>query len=72
MSEQRVTAEDLYALRWQMLQAERSALTARQADLELRECLLDIEKRYGILATDSELNVQTGLISRKPEQEKGA
>ena len=70
----RVSADHLYLLRSQMLKAERQAieaqhraLEAQQANLEVKLCILDLEKEYGLLATDSTLNVQTGEIAEKEE-----
>ena len=64
----RLTPEECYLLRFQMLESERLALEAKQADREVRRYLLDIERKYGLLATNSMLNVQTGEIAEKEEK----
>ena len=68
MGEQRLTLEELYLLRFEILEAERLSLEARQADHRMRRCLLDLERKYGLLATNSMLNVQTGEIANKQER----
>jgi len=59
----RLPPEELYSLRSLQLQAQRKALEAQEADLCLREAMLEIEQRYELLAQDATLDMQTGLIT---------
>jgi hypothetical protein len=64
MSE-RLTPEELYLLRFEILEAERLSLEAQQANCRVKRYLLDLERKYGLLTTDAQLNVQTGEITEK-------
>ena len=58
----RLTPRDLYRLRRARLVAQRAALRAQYAQQQLEELALEMERSYGLLATDGVLDVQTGRI----------
>ncbi len=59
----RVSARDLYAIRRAYLGAEVAAIKAQSAQRAFEEILLEMERKYGLLATDSTLDARTGEIS---------
>jgi hypothetical protein len=59
----RLRPSDLYRLRRAHLRAEAEALAAQRAQLYLRRLLLDLERRYGLLAREATLDIATGIIS---------
>ena len=67
----RVKASELYRLRRLQLAAERKALEAQLAQNQARALLLEIELKYGLLATDATLDVHTGRISPGVEDSRG-
>ena len=54
--------EDLYTIRKLALEADRVALEAQLKRIALKEKMLETEKAYGLLCTDSKLDLQTGEI----------
>ena len=59
----RACAEDLYQLRKAKLDAERMQLLAQLAENKAKSLLLDIERRYGLLATEATLDIHSGQIT---------
>lgn len=58
----KVSVEDLYRLRHTQLATQRAALRAQQADQALRELVLDMESRYGLLGTSASIDIHTGEV----------
>ena len=67
----RAAAEDLYQLRKAKLDAERLQLLAGLAENRAKSLLLDIERRYGLLATEATLDIHSGqiILLRKDDEE---
>ncbi len=61
-----LTTRDLYRLRHVRLLAQRAALRAQYAQQQLQELTLELERRYGLLAKEAVLDVQTGIITASP------
>ena len=60
----RVRPESLYDIRLRMIEVETAKIeVARLQNLFNREMLL-LEREYGLLATDSKLDINTGKITR--------
>ena len=64
----RVSADDLYRLRKAVASAQRGRIRAEAAQQTLRELVLDMERRYGLLGTDACLDVHTGVITGQPQE----
>jgi hypothetical protein len=67
----RAAAEDLYQLRKAKLDAERLQLLAGLAENRAKSLLLDIERRYGLLATEATLDIHSGQITKADEEGEG-
>lgn len=64
----RVGASDLYRVRRAQLEAERKTLMAQMAQNEARAILLEMEHKYGLLATDAVLDIRNGRVTRSGEE----
>lgn len=64
----RVTAAELYRLRWLTVFAEKKALEARRAQNNLRDAVLRLEAKYRLLGGEAVLDVHTGVITRRTEE----
>lgn len=69
--EGRVKSWELYRIRRLELAAERRALEAQLAHNQARALLLELELKYGLLASDATLDVHTGRIMPCPEPVEG-
>lgn len=58
----KLAPDDLYQLRRAIATAQRARLKAEMAQQSLRELVLDLEQRYGLLGRDMHLDVHTGQI----------
>ncbi len=58
-----LSPRDLYRLRQTRLRLERAVLRARLMHQLLEEVTLELERRYGLLATDHWLDPRTGRVS---------
>jgi hypothetical protein len=58
----RLSLSDLLRLRLAVNSARRSQLKAELARQSVRELLLEMEQRYGLLGRDASLDVHTGRI----------
>ena len=65
----RLSPKDLYALRRTQLLAERKALVAQLAQHSFKRLILEMERRYGLLAKDIILDIHTGIISEDGQGE---
>jgi hypothetical protein len=59
----RLVPRDLYHLRRVSLAAQRAQVEAALAQQALREAVLEVERRYGLLDQGAALDVNTGLIT---------
>jgi len=64
----KLAAAELYRLRRQHLVAERMALLARLAHNRLKAEMLELERRYQLLATEARLDPNTGQIVEAEEE----
>jgi len=58
----RASAPELYRARRAQLEAERQGLLAHLAQNRARFLLLEMERKYGVIATESTLDIHTGVI----------
>ena len=58
-----LTPRDLYRLRRSRLMAQRMTLRAQYAQQQLDEMSLEMERRYGLLASDAVLDMKTGVVT---------
>lgn len=58
-----LTPRDLYRLRHARLVAQRATLRAQLAQQQVHELSLEMERRYGLLAKEAALDIQTGIIT---------
>jgi len=63
----RVEANELFQIRVLLLAAEREALNAQLSQNEANRLLLELELKYGLLATDATLDIKTGKITQSEE-----
>jgi len=61
---ERITATELYQLRSVMLQVQDAKLALGGVDAKLQRGLLELARKYNLLASDGGLDVQTGIITR--------
>lgn len=59
----KASSRDLYAIRKAELTAERKALLAQVSHLVLKELVLEMERKYGLLGQQAAIDVHTGEIS---------
>jgi len=71
LGERRVRAWELYRIRRLELAAERRALEAQLAHNQARALLLELELKYGLLASDATLDIHTGKIKPCPQSLQG-
>ena len=64
----KVSANDLYRLRRAKLDAERKTLLAGLAENRAKSLLLEMERRYGLLATEATLDIHSGQITQETEE----
>ena len=64
----KLAAAELYRLRRQHLVTERMALLARLAHNRLKAEVLELERKYQLLATDATLDPYTGQIVNAEEE----
>ena len=64
----RVSAEALYQLRKARLEAERKQLLAGLAENKAKSLLLEMERRYGLLASEATLDIHSGQINKDAEE----
>ena len=69
--EGRVKAWELYRIRRLELAAERRALEAQLARNQAQALLLEVELKYGLLASDATLDIHTGRIAPCPATPEG-
>lgn len=67
MDENKITADELYEIRKSQLEAQRLNLAAQLAQNKVQEILLQIEKKYKLLGNDVQMDIRTGIITRKME-----
>ena len=61
-----LTPRDLYRLRRTKLMAQRAALRAQLAQQQVQELSLELERRYGLLAQQAVLDLETGVVTLSP------
>ena len=61
---ERITADELYQVRSVMLQVQDAKLALGGVDAKLQRGLLELARKYNLLASDGGLDVQTGIITR--------
>lgn len=59
----RLLLRDLYRLRRTALEAQRARLRAEQVDQNLKELLLEIERKYGLLGRNAAIDIHSGRIA---------
>jgi hypothetical protein len=59
----RLKPRDLYRLRRASLAEQRAQAEAAMARQELREAMLEVERRYGIMGVGASLDINTGVIT---------
>ena len=62
MSANRISPKELYLLRRAQLEAERKALAADLARQAVKEFLLNLERKYGLLGKEGYVDIHTGSI----------
>jgi len=67
----RASATDLYQLRRARLDAERKTLLGQLAVNRASCLLLEMERRYGLLATEATLDIHSGQITKDAEEGEG-
>jgi len=58
----RIEPDELYQIRRLDLEAQRAVVAANLKRLEAMQAMLECEHKYGLLATDSTLDPETGII----------
>ena len=61
----RLSSRDLYRLNRAHLEAQRTALRARLAHQALQELSLELERRYGLLGKEVDVDAETGAMRAK-------
>ena len=64
----KLAAAELYRLRRQHLVTERMSLLARLAHNRLKAEMLELERKYQLLATEARLDPHTGQIVKAEEE----
>lgn len=59
----KASSRELYVIRKGELAAERKALLARMVQLALKELVLELERKYGLLGQQATIDVHTGEIT---------
>ena len=62
MDVNRISPRELYLLRRAQLHAERKMLVAHLAQQVVREFLLNLERKYGLLGKESYLDIHSGSV----------
>ena len=62
MGVSKVSPRELYLLRRAQLHAEREALVAHLAQQAVKEFLLDLERKYGLLGKEGYLDIHSGIV----------
>ncbi len=72
MDVNKISPKELYLLRRAQLQAERKMLVAHLAQQAVREFLLNLERKYGLLGKEGYLDIHSGSVkevSNEPDSD---
>jgi len=66
----KVVSDRLYNLRSLMLAVDQAQADLALARIEVAQAQLEIERQYGILGEDAKLDINTGKITRGPDEKQ--